>query len=376
MLRNRTIRWLLALTAALALVATACGDDDDDSGASATTAAGGAATTAAGGSGGAAVANPCDASKAPAQLTTVKLQLDWTPNTNHTGFYAADKLGCYAEAGLKLEILPYSNGNSDTIVAAGQADFGITYHNALVLAGPAGVPVVGIAATLQKTGEAIGFKADRTDIKSPKDLDGKTYAGFGQPFEEPVLKAIIQADGGKGDFKVVTLQTSAYEAVYNGSADFTIPFKLWEGIEAQLNNEPVKYFQYSDYGVPTQYSSMVETSKDMIASKPDIVKSFLSASQKGWEYAAAHPKEAGQLLIDANPGVFTNTDLVFQSAQQMADGGYLLAANGHWGTIDPATFAANANFLFKAGIVVDEGGKVLSTAPDWNQYINTTLLPS
>src|SRR5262249_22811406 len=154
---------------------------------------------------------------------------------------------------------------------------GITYHNALVLAGPAGVPVVGIAATPQKTGEGIGFKADRTDIKSPKDLDGKTYAGFGHPFEEPVLKATIQAAAAKGSFRVVTLQTSAYEAVYNGQADFTIPFKLWEGIEATLNNEPVKYFQYSDYGVPTQYSSMVEASKDTVANKPDLVKKFLAA---------------------------------------------------------------------------------------------------
>jgi ABC-type nitrate/sulfonate/bicarbonate transport system substrate-binding protein len=377
MLRNRTFRWLLALTAALALVATACGDDDDDSGTAATTAAGGASATTAAAGGGAAAASPCDASKAPAQLTTVKLQLDWTPNTNHTGFYAADQLGCYAEAGLKLEILPYSNGNTDTIVAAGQADFGITYHNALILAGPQGVPVVGIAATLQKTGEAIGYKADRTDIKSPKDLDGKTYAGFGQPFEEPVLKAIIQADGGKGDFKVVTLQTSAYEAVYNGSADFTIPFINWEGIEATLKNEPVKYFQYSDYGIPTQYSSMVETSKDTLTNKPDLVKSFLSASQKGWEYAVAHPKEGAQLLIDANPGVFdTNKDLVFASAQAMADNGFLLAANGHWGAIDTKTFAANGDFMVKAGIVVDEGGKTLTTSPDWSKYIDTTVLPA
>ncbi len=375
MLRNRTIRWLLALTAALALVATACGDDDDDSGTSATTAAGGAATTAAAG-GGAAAASPCDASKAPAQLTTVKLQLDWTPNTNHTGFYVADKLGCYAEAGLKLEILPYSGGNADEIVSSGQADFGITFHNSITLAGPAGVPVVAVAAVLQKTAEAIGVKADRDDIKSPKDLDGKTYAGFGGPQEEPVLKAIIQADGGKGEFNTVTLTTSAYEAVYSGAADFTIPFVLWEGIEASLNNEPVKYFQYADYGLPNQYSVMLETSKEDLASKADMVKAFVAASQKGWEYAAAHPKEAGQILIDANPGVFTNTELVFQSAQKMADDGYLVGADGKWGTIDPTTFATYSDFLVKAGIVADKDGKTLTTSPDWTQYYNTSVLPA
>jgi ABC-type nitrate/sulfonate/bicarbonate transport system substrate-binding protein len=380
MLRNRTFRWLLALTAALSLVAAACGDDDDDSdGASATTAAAGASdtTAAAGGAaGGAAATDPCDESKAPASLTTVKLQLDWTPNTNHTGFFVADELGCYAEAGLELEILPYSGGVAEDVVSAGQADFGITFHNSMVIAGPQGVPVVAVAAVLQKTAEAIGVKADRADIASPKDLDGKTYAGFGGPQEEPILKAIIQADGGKGEFEVVTLTTAAYEAVYSGAADFTIPFVLWEGIEATLENEPVKYFEYDDYGLPNQYSVMLETSKDTLASKGDMVKSFVAASQKGWEYAAANPEEAGQLLIDANPGVFTNEELVFQSAQAMADGGYLLDAKGKWGTIDPAVFSTYSDFLLEAGIVADESGKTLTTAPDWSQYIDTTVVPA
>jgi ABC-type nitrate/sulfonate/bicarbonate transport system substrate-binding protein len=265
---------------------------------------------------------------------------------------------------------------AEDVVSAGQADFGITFHNSMVITAPQGVPVVAVAAVLQKTAEAIGVKADRADIASPKDLDGKTYAGFGGPQEEPILKAIIQADGGKGEFKVVNLTTAAYEAVYSGAADFTIPFVLWEGIEATLENEPVKYFQYADYGLPNQYSVMLETSKDALANKADMVKAFVAASQKGWEYAAANPKEAGQLLIDANPGVFTNTELVFQSAQKMADEGYLLDAKGRWGTIDPTVFSTYADFLLKAGIVVDESGKTLTTAPDWKQFIDTTVLPA
>jgi ABC-type nitrate/sulfonate/bicarbonate transport system substrate-binding protein len=382
MLRNRTFRWLLALTAALSLVAAACGDDDDDDsgGSDTTAAAGGSETTAAGATtaGGAAGAatDPCDESKAPASLTSVKLQLDWTPNTNHTGFFVADELGCYAEAGLELEILPYSGGNADEIVSSGQADFGITFHNSLALAGPAGVPVVAVAAILQKTAEAIAVKADRADIASPKDLDGKTYAGFGGPQEEPVLKAIIQADGGKGEFEVVTLQTSAYEAVYSGAADFTIPFVLWEGIEATLENEPVKYFEYSDYGLPNQYSVLLETSQDNITGKADMVRSFLAASEKGWQYAVSNPQEAGQLMIDANPGVFENTELVFESAKAMSEGGYLVDASGKWGTIDPAVFAAYNDFLLEAGIIADQDGTTLTTSPDWSSYIDTSLLPA
>ena len=49
--------------------------------------------------------------------------------------------------------------------------------------------------------------------REPEDLDGKTYAGFGAPYEVPIITEVIKADGGKGEFENVTLNTFAYEAV-------------------------------------------------------------------------------------------------------------------------------------------------------------------
>jgi ABC-type nitrate/sulfonate/bicarbonate transport system substrate-binding protein len=209
---------------------------------------------------------------------------------------------------------------------------------------------------------------------TPKDLDGKIYAGFGGPAEVPILQTVIRAAGGTGEFDTVALDTSAYEAVYSGKADFTIPFTLWEGIQATLDHEPVKYFRYADYGVPNQYSVMLETSAADLADKPDLVRRFLAASRTGWEYAAQHPREAAQMLIDANPGVFQNTELVFQSATAMAEQGYLLDAAGRWGTIDPKTFAAFGDFLVHAGVVADASGRTLTDPPDWDTLIAPTFL--
>ena len=109
-------------------------------------------------------------------------------------------------------------------------------------------------AVLQHWGTAIGVRADRADLRSPRDLDGKTYGGFGAAYEVPKMQAVIRAAGGKGDFKTVVLGTSAYEALYAGQVDFTEPFLAWEGIEAQLRNEPLKTFAYTDYGFPDAYS--------------------------------------------------------------------------------------------------------------------------
>ena len=52
----------------------------------------------------------------------------------------------------------------------------------------AGDDVTSVFAVLQHTALEIGVRADRTDITTPKDLDGKTYAGFGTPDEKPLLR--------------------------------------------------------------------------------------------------------------------------------------------------------------------------------------------
>ena len=62
-----------------------------------------------------------------------------------------------------------------------------------------GAPVVSVMAILQYTGQEIAVLAS-SDIKRPRDLDGRTYAGFGYPNEEPTLRSVITADGGNGTF--------------------------------------------------------------------------------------------------------------------------------------------------------------------------------
>src|SRR4051794_16658793 len=196
-----------ALIAALALAA--CGSDDDSSKSTATAA--GAA--------------------APKATQTVSVALGWTPNTDYTGVYVADKLGYYAKAGIKLKIIPYASTAPETLIAAGRADFGFSYQAGVAYARAAGKDVIGVFSPNAKNTYAIGVSAKNDKIQSPKDLSGKTYAGFGTPDEGPELSYIIKADGGTGKFKNVTLNTAAYDAVYNGKVDFTIPVTTWEGVE-------------------------------------------------------------------------------------------------------------------------------------------------
>lgn len=308
-----------------------------------------------------------DVVKVSGAQQTVTVALDWTPNTNHMGAYVAQQLGYYKEAGLNVKFLPYANTPPETLVANGKADFGFSYQAGIAYARASGQDVVQVMATIRKPQYAIGYRADRKDITSPKDLDGKTYAGFGLPDEKPGIDFVIKKDGGNGNFKVVTLNTSAYDAVYAGAADFTLPSKTWEGVEGQIIGKPMKYFDYTDYGFPATYSTALISSNAYLKANPQTAKAFLAATQRGYEYAQRNPSKAAALLIKANPQAFKNAKVVEQSAE-------LLSKSDYYG--DPDTIGqANGQvwtdygkFLFANKLLVGSNGKPLTAEPDWSTY--------
>lgn len=69
-----------------------------------------------------------------ADLTPVKFALDWTPNTNHTGIYVAKEKGYFEEQGLDVEILLPGEVGVNQLLAAGKADFGVSYQEGLTQA--------------------------------------------------------------------------------------------------------------------------------------------------------------------------------------------------------------------------------------------------
>lgn len=81
-------------------------------------------------------------------LEKVKLVLDWTPNTNHTGLYVAQDKGFFEEEGLDVEIIMPGEATAENLVASAQADFGISYQEGVTLARTQDIPLVSIAAII------------------------------------------------------------------------------------------------------------------------------------------------------------------------------------------------------------------------------------
>ncbi|TYR33231.1 ABC transporter substrate-binding protein [Mesorhizobium microcysteis] len=309
-----------------------------------------------------------------AQPATVTMALDWTPNTNHIGLFVAEAKGFYDEAGIEVQILPYSDTSAATLVANHVADFGVIGSIGLFIQRAAGADLVATYALVQTETGRLVFNGDREDIQSPKDLDGKTYAGFGGGWEDVLLGTMIRYDGGRGEYETVTLGTSAYEALYNGAVDFTLEVYTWEGVKAERDGREQRAFRYADFGVPDQHTNFIGTTEAYLAAQPDTARAFISATQKGYAYAVEHPDEAAGILVAANPDAALDRDFVRASLQALIDGHYLRSAAGDVGTIDPAKMDAVGNFVFASGILRDADGKPLKDAPDFSTYYSTDYL--
>jgi len=305
----------------------------------------------------------------------VRLALDWTPNTDHTGFYVAQTKGWYWAAGVDLQILPYNNLAPETLMGAGQADCGISFQDSLTFAVALGVKIRSVMAILQHTASAIAVLAD-SGITRPRDLDGKTYASFGYPNELPTLKAVIKSDGGSGAFKTVTADSTAYEALYSHKADFTIPFTAWEGVEATERGIQLRYFRFQDYGFPDFYQVVLACSNDWLVAHPDLAKRFVGATVLGFQYAADHPDDAAAILIAQNPGVFdANPKLPLDSARYLASGGYYVDAAGKVGSQTLEQWTGYSKFLFDHGLLTGTDGKPLASPPDYASLFTNEFLP-
>ena len=134
----------------------------------------------------------------------LKLVLDWTPNTNHTGLYVAMDKGYYKDAGIELEIVQPPEDGAEVLVASGKADFGISFQDTMAgaLSKDSPLPIKAVAAITQhNTSGIMSRKGD--GITTPKGLEGKKYATWDLPIEKAILKNVVEKDG--GDFAKVEL---------------------------------------------------------------------------------------------------------------------------------------------------------------------------
>ncbi|OBR96496.1 putative thiamine biosynthesis protein [Clostridium ragsdalei P11] len=246
--------------------------------------------------------NSSDSSKGKdGKLENVDLVLDWYPNAIHSFIYAAIKNGYYKEEGLNVNIkFPSDTTDPLSLPAAGKATIGIYYQPDIVIArANQGVPVKSIGAIVHTPLNVI-IALKEKNINTPKDLQGKTVGYSGNSLNVQYVKTMVKKEGGDpNSVKMVdvgfdllsSMVTKKVDATTGGLINHEVPVLQNEG-------HPVNYFDPAKYGVPNYYEEVFVTSDKTLKEKPEVLKKFMKASQKGFEYTKKNPKAALKILMD------------------------------------------------------------------------------
>ena len=277
--------------------------------------------------------------------TKISFVLDWTPNTNHTGVYAALEKGWFEEEGVEVEIVQPPEDGAEMLVGSGKAQFGVSFQDSMLPAvtGDDAMPIEAVAAVVQhNTSGIISLKGKGMD--KPKGLEGKKYATWDLPIEKAMLKQVVEEDGGSFDkVKLIpSTVTDEVSALQSGSVDAIWIFYGWAGVATEVAGLETDYFAFKDINpVFDYYSPVIIGNSDWMKDNPDAAKGFLRALKKGYEYAISDPEEAAEILMKYAPEL--DKDLVVASQKYLA--AQYKSDVERWGYIDPARWNAFYNWI-------------------------------
>lgn len=280
-------------------------------------------------------------------MKSIKVALDWTANTNHTGFFVAKENGFYEALGLNVELLmPDTDDYSVTPakkVELGQADLALCPFESIVSYRTKTKPfdAVAIATIFREDVSAIVTLGD-SDLNYPEDLDGKTYASYKARYEDEIVRQMIQNDGGKGEFEIVyPKKLGIWETIVNKKFDATWIFTNWEGIQAKNQGVKLNLFKMADYGIPYGYSPVILASEGAIKEDEEKYMKFLEATKKGFLLAQKHPVDAVACILPFVSEQDSDIDLL--ESQEFTSPFYGNAEN--WGILEKDKVDAYLNWL-------------------------------
>jgi NitT/TauT family transport system substrate-binding protein len=245
----------------------------------------------------------------------VTVQLDWVVRGNHAMFFVAKEKGYFAEEGIDVTEIRKGSGSPDAMrfVGNGNADFGFGDLPTLAVARSQGVPVVAVSAVNQHSPLAIMSLAKTVKLTKPNDLKGLTIGIHPAGSTYIFFKAFLAANGLAEKDMTLNSVSPPYESylllgrvqVIAGYLDAEVP-----ELEAKAGGAgSLSIMQGSDFGWQA-YGSGLFTSEAMIKSKPDLVKHFVTAYTKAFDYVIAHPEEAADITAKAVPGYADKKDVL------------------------------------------------------------------
>jgi putative hydroxymethylpyrimidine transport system substrate-binding protein len=295
---------------------------------------------------------PGEAGQAAGPTQRLRLMLDYLPNADHAGIYAAQASGAYEKAGLDVEIKPPPDPSAPLkLLLAGKADLAISYEPELLLARDKGADLVSVGALVQKPLTAL-MSVGKAGISTPQDLRGKRVGTAGIPYQSAYLKTILETAGvDPGSVKETNVGFNLVPAMLSGKVDATLgAFWNYEGTDLERRGRKPVIQRMEKLGVPT-YDELV-----FVARRRDLnqefgarVRRFMQATARGHATLEADPQVGVDALLDADEGL----DRGLQEAAIKATLPVFFPADGEhpFGYQDPREWQRYADWMLDQGLI-------------------------
>jgi putative hydroxymethylpyrimidine transport system substrate-binding protein len=232
----------------------------------------------------------------------LQVMLDYFPNADHAGLYAAQAGGNFKRAGLDVKIRqPADPAAPIKQVAAGRVDLAISYEPELLRARDAGLKVVSVAALVREPLTSI-ISLPKAHIRKPKDLAGKTVGTSGIDYQSAYLQTILEEanvdpartrERNVGFGLVPALLTRKVDAILGG-------FWNYEGTELKLKKRRPTIIRMEDAGVPTYDELVLVANQDSLERDSGKIRAFIGALSRGTESLRKDPRAGLDGLLEAN----------------------------------------------------------------------------
>lgn len=303
----------------------------------------------------------------------VTVQLNWYQAADHAPLYLAKKRGYYAAEGIDLNIVR-GQGSGDTAVKIDlkQAQFGIADSPTVITAISKGADLLIVGMIFDKAANNAFFAKD-ANIKSPKDLVGKTVAIASGDSHRVLWPAFAKANGVDPDkITLVTVKPEAKPTMV-GAKRADVSFDLYTGFplyEKVLEKGNVGNLLWADWGLDLYGLSYI-VHRDLAKTNPDLIRRFLRATYKGWRDMEQRPQEGIDALVSEVAGL--DRDVYVDMS------GYVLklavtdrSRRDGIGWIDPAIMQKTVDLTFAGGGM----GKPLTASQVFTNEFNSKVMPA
>jgi NitT/TauT family transport system substrate-binding protein len=298
-----------------------------------------------------AVVMAIPSASAQTALDKVSFGTNWVAEAEHGGFFQALADGTYKSYGLDVTIVPGGpNSNNRILLIAGKLDFFMSANTLQSFDAVANnVPLVTVAAIFQKDPQVF---LTHPESKAAKLEDLKPLTLFVSKEGLSSYFQWLKSEYGFSEEKVrpYTFNAQPFLADRQSAMQGYVTSEPF-AVEKSAGFKP-GILLLADYGF-NAYSTVIETRRDIVDKKPDLVQRFVDASIVGWYHYLYGDNAAGNAMIrKLNPEM--TDELLAYSIAKMKEYGIVDSGDTLRDGIGAMTDARYANFydkMVRAGVV-------------------------